>query len=133
MDKKSVAQLVDKSRRQIIMLTVIFVAGMLVNVLGMPPETEGTARVFSGIFTGLHVLVGIGLLVFGGVLVRVSYRGARRFVGATWSGLAAVLLAFASGMLMFVTDNDWWSFVMAVAFIAAFLIYGSVLLRAQKA
>jgi hypothetical protein len=35
----------------------------------------------------------------------------------------------AAGILTMLTTSNWWSFAMAAGFIAAFLIYGNLLIR----
>lgn len=125
MNKDIDVKLKDRAKHQIYMLTVIFLAGMAVNVLGMPSENTGTAMVVSSALTLLHVLIGIGLIVEGGLLLRLAYKR-RMYVGLTWGGMASVLVAFVSGILMMALENDWLSYSMAVGFVAAFLAYGAI-------
>lgn len=133
MSKENGMKIADKAKRQIAMLVVIFLAGMAVNVIGMPSEVKDTEMTISAVLTGLHVLIGIGLITGGIITLRVAYKEAASFIRLAWIGFASVLVAFASGMIMMATENDWWSFIMAASFLAAFLAYGSVMVRAQKA
>lgn len=132
MSKENGMKIAERAKRQISMLVVIFLAGMAVNVIGMPSEVKGTEMAISSVLTGLHVLVGIGLITGGIMVLRVAYKEAMSFVKLAWMGFASVLAAFVSGMIMMATENDWWSFIMATCFLAAFLAYGAVMVRAQK-
>lgn len=125
MNKDINAKLKDRAKHQIYMLTVIFLAGMAVNVLGMPSETTGTAMVISSALTILHVFIGVGLTIGGILSLRLAYKG-KMYVGLTWGGMVSVLVAFISGILMMALENDWLSYSMAVGFVAAFLAYGAV-------
>lgn len=129
MNKEISEKLKERSKSQIYMLTVIFLAGMAVNILGMPSETTGAAMVVSGALTLLHVFIGIGLTVGGILSLRLAYKGAQKYIPLAWSGMAGVLLAFVSGVIMMATDNDWWSYSMSVGFIAALLVYGAIILK----
>lgn len=132
MNKEAAAKLADRSRRQIIMLAVIFLVGMAVNILGMPSETQGMIMTLSNILTGLHALIGIGLITGGILTLRIAYKSARKYVKLAWSGFVAVLAAFVAGIAMMATESDWWSFVMATAFLAAMLLYGAIVVKTQK-
>lgn len=115
------------------MLAAIFLAGMAVNILGMPSETEGVATTVSAVLTGLHIFIGIGLVTGGIITLRTAFKNAHELVSLAWVGMVSVLAAFISGAIMMVTDNDWWSFAMAASFLAAILAYGAIMVRAQKA
>jgi len=59
-------------------------------------------------------------------------------VGGLWhrraiTGAAAIAVAVVAGILTLITKNNWWSYTMAVGFIAALLAYGSLLLPASAA
>jgi O-antigen/teichoic acid export membrane protein len=129
LDKK----LQEHAKHQIYMLTVVFLAGMAVNVIGMPSDLTGTTAAISGVLTGLHIFIGIGLIIGGLLSLRLAYQGERKYRVLAWSGLASILIAFASGMIMMATSNDWWSFAMAVGFITAILAYGALMLRTRRA
>ena len=49
------------------------------------------------------------------------------------TGAAAHAVAVVAGILTLITKNNWWSYTMAVGFIAALLAYGSLLLPASAA
>jgi len=56
-------------------------------------------------------------------------------LGSHWrrhaiAGATAIAVAVAAGILTLITNNNWWSYTMAVGFIAALLAYGSLLLPA---
>ena len=59
-------------------------------------------------------------------------------MGGLWhrraiTGAAAIAVAVGAGILTLITKNNWWSYTMAVGFIAALLAYGNLLLPASAA
>jgi len=59
-------------------------------------------------------------------------------LGGLWrrraiTGAAAIAVAVVAGILTLATKNNWWSYTMAVGFIAALLAYGNLLLPASAA
>ena len=51
---------------------------------------------------------------------------------ARW-GAAAIVLTFGAGITTLITKNNWWSYAMAVGFIASLLVYVSLLVQATGA
>ena len=51
--------------------------------------------------------------------------------GQDIAGATAIAMAAAAGILTLITKGDWWSYAMAVGFIAALLASGSLLLPAN--
>lgn len=133
MKKENIAKMGERARRQIAMLTVIFLAGMAVNVIGMPDETTGTIMNISAVLTGLHALIGIGLIAGSVIALRIAYKEARSFTTLAWAACVSLVISFATGVMMMVAKSGWWSFIMAASFLAALLLYGAILVRAQKA
>ena len=120
------------ARRQVMNLSAQFLLGMAVGLIGQPSETTGAAHTVSNVLLGLHVLVAI-FLVGGAVMViravRASGEGTRR--PARW-GAVMIGLTFVTGVVTMITKNDWWSYAMAVGFIASLLLYGSMVVQAQR-
>ena len=120
------------ARRQVMNLSAQFLFGMAVALISQPSETTGAAHTAGNVLLGLHVLVAISLVA---VAVRVfraaraSGEGARRL--AHW-GAVMIGLTFVTGVITMITKSDWWSYAMAVGFIASLLLYGSLLLLAQR-
>ena len=56
-------QLNRRARGQLSMLILQFLLGMGVNLIGLPSENTGGAKVFTWILLGLHILLSVGLLV----------------------------------------------------------------------
>lgn len=118
---------------QVGLLAAQFLFGMAVNLLGIGDETKGTAKVFSTIFLVIHFLIALALLV-GAVLALLRARkSAPRFNGLALTGLVLVVLTFVFGVVNMITDNDWFSYLMAVGFIASLMLYVSMLLRLNRA
>jgi hypothetical protein len=110
-----------RSREALSALSVEFLLGMIVNLL--PDDT----RVLSSIVLGLHVLIGIGIIV---VAVRLLSTARREGLGsreALW-GLIAVSITFIAGVLTIVLHSGWFSFIMAAGFLAGVLLYVRTLL-----
>jgi hypothetical protein len=109
-----------RSREALTALAVEFVLGMSVNLL--PDDGSGAVRVLRSVVLGLHVLVGIGIVI---VAVRVLLAARRQAVGATealWA-LVAAAITFVAGVLTIVLHSDWFSFLMAVGFLATAALY----------
>ncbi len=114
------------------MLSGQFLLGMAVALIGQPSETTGTAHTASNVLLGLHILVAVGIVAMAVRIMRaagVSGEGARRLArwGAVMSGLT-----FVAGVITMITKNDWWSYAMAVGFIASLLLYGTLLVQAPR-
>ena len=107
------------------MLATMFLLGMAVNLIGLPDETTGFSRTASIFLLLLHVLIGIGLIV-GAVRIRgLSEKAGKPMRTFGIVGAAGVGTAFLGGVLTMATHgNNWWSYVMAVGFIAAMIAYG---------
>ena len=119
------------ARHQVMGLVSVFLLGMAVNLLGLPSETSGAAHVASIALLAAHVLIALGLLIGTVMLIRAAAG-----LGGLWrrqavTGAIAIVAAFGAGALTLATKNNWWSYAMAVGFIAALLAYGSLLLPAS--
>ena len=121
------------AHHQVMGLASVFLLGMAVNLTGLPAETSGAAHLASIAFLAAHALIGLGLVIGTVPLLRAAAR-----VGGLWrrraiTGAAAIAVAVGAGILTLITKNNWWSYTMAVGFIAALLAYGSLLLPASAA
>ena len=117
-------QLERAVQRQFGLLSVQFLLGMAVNLIGSPDEIKGLAKASTSIFLLLHVLVAIILIVNAVLIARLAKPNpaTRRFARF---GSIAVGIAVIGGILtMSAPGSNWWSYLMAVAFIAAFGVYG---------
>jgi hypothetical protein len=112
-------------------LTVQFLLGMAVNLIGQPSQTTGDARIVSTVFLAAHMLVCVGMVIGAAQAVRAAaYLGSPWRSPAIW-GAAAITATLAAGVLTTITKSNWWSYAMATGFIASLLIYGSLLLPAR--
>jgi hypothetical protein len=121
------------ARHQVMGLVSVFLLGMAVNLLGLPSQTSGTAHVASIAFLAVHALIALGLLIGTVMLLRAATGLGGRWRRLATVGAIAVVAAFGTGVLTLITRNNWWSYIMAVGFIAALLAYGSLLLPADAA
>ena len=120
-----------RARAQVAMLTVMFLLGMAVNLIGMPSETSGLAKTFTSIFLGLHALIGLGLLVGAFLTIRLASAAGENLMRLAWVGGLLVLITFIAGVLTLAFNNDWWSYLMAAGFIASYLVYIGLLMQAR--
>ncbi|HSX28917.1 MAG TPA: hypothetical protein VLF60_05720 [Candidatus Saccharimonadales bacterium] len=116
-------------RGQLIMLTAAFLLGMGVNLTGLPSEVSGTAKTATSIFLGLHAFIALGLLIGAALTVRQARQFGTDYIQKAWIAATLVVLTIISGVLTIGLDSNWWSYAMAVGFIASFVIYGRLYLQ----
>lgn len=118
------ARLMRRSREALSALAVEFLLGMIVNLL---PDDGTVAPVLHAAALGLHVLVGIGVVV---VAVRVLGAARQEDVVVRQAGwaLVAVAATFIAGVLTVVLHSEWLSLLMAAGFLASTLMYVRMLL-----
>lgn len=125
----------EKLRAIISMLVAIFVLGMAVNLLGAPDSSASVAHnIISGIILLLHVLTAIGIVVVASQLFSLAkgLEGGQR-LRLQWS-FSVVCLAFLAGVTTMAIPAPWSdlaSFLMAIGFMAALALYGTVLLKSN--
>jgi heme A synthase len=117
-------RLLRRSREALSALAVEFLLGMIVNLL---PDDGPAARVLHPIVLGLHVLVGIGVVVVAVRLLIVARREAIAARAAAWA-LVVVAATFAAGVLTVLLRSELLSFLMAAGFLASTLMYVRTLL-----
>lgn len=118
-----------QARDQLGGLTLIFLLGMAVNLIGLPSEVTGGAQTATSVLLSLHILVAIGL-VAGSVVTVIRARGSS-FLRLAAIGLAAIALTLVCGVITVSTGDARWSYAMSVGFIASFWIYGLVFVRTR--
>ena len=119
------------SRHQVMGLAVQFLLGMAVNLLGLPSEATGAAHAASNAFLAAHIVVAAALLASAFMVVRSAARAGSRWRRLAIWGAAAIVVTVGAGILALSTKSNWWSYAMAVGFIASLLIYGGILVRAS--
>lgn len=129
--KDSRAKLEHSARHIIMMLTIQFLLGMAVSLIGPPKEASGGAKIATTVFLALHVLIAIGLVI--GAVMAFS---AAKKLGSGFKRLASFASAsigatFVAGVLTMITGNNWWSYLMAAGFITSLLLYGAIVVRAK--
>lgn len=121
----------ERTQAQLGMLVVMFLLGIAVNLIGSPSETTGSAKTASTVFLALHGLLGVGLLVNAGLIIRFALKTNTTVVRQAQIGAGVILLTFIAGVITNETKNNWWSFAMAAGFAASLPIYGLLLLRVR--
>ena len=125
------ADLRHLARHQIMGLAIQFLLGMAVNLLGLPSQARGTAHTATTVFLAAHVLITLGLLVGAVMIVGASARSQGPSRPLAIGGAIAIAATTAAGILTMITKNNWWSYTMALGFIASLLIYGGLLIQAR--
>ncbi|HEY8318338.1 MAG TPA: hypothetical protein VIG76_05865 [Amnibacterium sp.] len=116
-----------RSREALSTLGLQFLLGMGANLIGTPSENTGAGRVAAGVVLGLHVLIGVGLIVVAIRLLAVARADGVGRTEALW-GLVLVVVTFLIGLATTLTGSEWLSFLMAVGFTASAALYVRTLL-----
>jgi len=120
-----------QARDQLGGLTIMFLLGMGVNLIGLPSEVTGAAKTATSILLGLHILIGLSLVA--GSITAVLRARRSIFQKFARTGLIAVAATFFSGVMTFATKSNWWSYAMSIGFIANFWIYGLLFFKTRDA
>lgn len=107
---------------QLGLLAAQFLAGMGVNVLGLPSEaTEAGVKLTSTILLGLHVVVALGLI--GGTFGVYRRLPSQLKPWGSYAGIALVVSFIFGGLAMGEWLPELWSYLMAVGFLVAAALY----------
>ena len=118
------------------MLTLQYLLGMAVNLFiqfpGNASEKELWQFAVKQFPLTVHMILG-GLLVIGGIvlLIRSISKKNKNWIWASSIGLFSMLVASFTGAQFIPTQQDSYSYIMAIAFIAAFVAYGWGLYKAK--
>jgi hypothetical protein len=105
---------------------VQFLLGVAVGLIGLPSQARGGARTRSTVFLAAHVVIALGLAVGAILVIRATAGLPDQSRRLAILGTAAI----AAGVLTMTTRSNWWSYGMALGFIAALLAYGGLLVQA---
>jgi hypothetical protein len=120
-----------RSRAVLSALAVQFLLGMGANLIGDPGDSNGAGRVIGGIVLGLHILVGIGVVV-GAVRVWTATRRLRLAQREGLWGLVVMAATFLIGVGTVLTGSDWLSFLMAAGFLVGAALYARTYLIGSR-
>lgn len=123
------AQVRHLARHQVMGLTIQFLLGMAVNLLGQPSQATGGARIASTVFLAAHVLISLGMITGAVLTVRAAAHASGQCRRQTIWGAVAIAATVTAGILTMITKSNWWSYGMALGFITALLTYGGLLLK----
>lgn len=124
----STLTLTDHLSWQVRLLSIQFLLGMAINLIGLPSEVHGFAHTAVMIILLLHILVALLLLTNGVILVNMSrsYGPVARRLALLAAG--GIITAMCGGILTLTAPmSNLWSYLMAVAFLAIFGFYGRLL------
>lgn len=125
-----ITQINKQTRDQLIGLSLMFLLGMGVNLIGLPSEVSGGAKTTTSILLGIHILISLGLL--SGSIFVVSKARSLAFARQAWMGLAAIALTILCGVMTVVTKSNWWSYAMSIGFITNFWIYSGLFVKTRS-
>jgi hypothetical protein len=120
-----------RAQAQLVMLLAQFLLGMGVNLIGLPSETTGGARVVTVAALVAHVAIAVGLIVGAILTVRRTARLGPELRRLSWIGLILVAITTVVGVLTMILTSNWWSYLMAVGFVALVITYGTLYVRAK--
>jgi hypothetical protein len=110
--------------RQIELLTVQFVLGMGANFIGS--GVKGFAEIAGTTVVVLHIAVAITLLLLAITTTTAAAKVSSSAKRAAYLAAGTIAVTFIAGLLTLLTGSNWWSFAMAVGFMAALLLYGKL-------
>jgi hypothetical protein len=125
------ADLRHLARHQVTGLAAQFLLGMAVNLLGLPSQAKGTAHTATTVFLAAHVLITLGLLAGAVMIIRATGRPQTPSRRLAIGGAIAIAAKTAAGILTMTTKSNWWSYGMALGFIASLLVYTGLLMQAR--
>ena len=131
--KPNSQQLMHRTRAQLGLLVFQFLLGMAVNLIGDPKDlTSNFAKFADRSILVLHIVAALGLIVGAIMLNRLAKSSGAQAVKLAGGGAAAIGAAFICGIATLSAPfGEFWSYLMAVAFIAAFILYGKLYLLAK--
>lgn len=110
-------------------LVLQFLFGMFANLFVQFPNTrnEGVLWKFAGqqVSVAAHMFIAL-LLLIGGIvlLIRVIRKKDKQWIIAASVGLFALIIATFAGVQFIPTQQNVYSYIMAIAFLIAFVSYG---------
>lgn len=120
------------SREALSALGMQFLLGMGANLIGPPSGAGDSGRLVSAVVLGLHVLVGIGLVVVG-VRVRLAASAEGVARGLAGSALVVTVATFLAGVGTVLLGSALLSFLMAAGFLGSAALYVGTLVLAVRA
>lgn len=118
-------------------LIVEFLFGMFANLFIQFPNTSNKEILWTFAKNQfpvvMHMIIG-ALLIIGGIvlLIRTIRKKNKQLIISASVGLIALLAASFTGAQFVSTQQDWYSYTMAVMFIIAIISYGWGLLKIKK-
>ena len=118
-------------------LIIQYLLGMAANMFVSFPDTTNEVKLWEfakGQWSVMsHIILG-ALLVIGGivVLIRAIRKKDKQWIIATSVGLFSMLVAGIAGARFIPTQQEVYSYIMAVAFILALLAYGWGIYKAKR-
>ncbi len=110
----------------VVLLVVQFALGVLASMYN-EISADDPASIFHQLnFVLVHALNGTALLVLGIVFLVRAIKG-KLYVKQASSGLGAIVVAYVMGESFVFTQNDVFSFLMAMSFIGALLPYARIM------
>lgn len=121
----------------LVILILQYLLGMAANLFVQFPDTTNEGKLWEfakGQWTIVtHMIIGLGLIIGGIVLlVRAFGRKDKNWIKAGSFGLFGILVAVITGAQFIPTQQDFYSYLMASAFIVSVLSYGWGIYKTRK-
>lgn len=110
------------------LLSIQYLLGLMAGMFEEIPADNPESVFFHVGYIHVHALTGLLLLILAIIFVMKAYKTKLQLL-AGWSGLAAILIAAIAGQAFVHTQNDLWSIVMGIAWLAAFAHYFKALIQ----
>jgi uncharacterized membrane protein SirB2 len=126
------SRLLRRSREALAALAVQFLLGMGANLVGTPQDNTDGGRIVAASLLGLHILVGIGVVV---VAIRLWMVARDEELGeraALWA-LVVLAVTFLIGIGTMLTDSGWLSFLMALGWLVGVALYVQTFVLGSRA
>ncbi|WP_138443141.1 hypothetical protein [Sinomonas susongensis] len=125
-------KLMRRSREALASLGVQFLLGMGANLVGTPQDNSGGGQIVAASLLGLHILVGVAVVV---VAVRLWMVARDEEIGeriALWA-LVVLVVTFLIGIGTMLTGSGWLSFLMALGWLVGFGLYIQTFMLGSRA
>jgi hypothetical protein len=125
-------KLLRRSREALATLGVQFLLGMGANLVGTPQDNTDGGRIVAASLLGLHILVGVAVVV---VAIRLWMVARDEELGervALWA-LVVLAVTFLIGIGTMLMDSGWLSFLMALGWLIGVGLYIQTFVLASRA
>lgn len=125
-------KLLRRSREALATLGVQFLLGMGTNLVGTPQDNTDGGRIVAASLLGLHILIGVGVVVVAIRLWMVARDAELGERPALWA-LVVLAVTFLIGIGTMLMDSGWLSFLMALGWLVGVGLYVQTFMLGARA